>query len=323
MKRIEFGYTKKKKLFLVIIIMLGEVTECAKKKDKCDKPWRTFRNVCFIFSDVNNQKYDDAQQVCYKLGGFLASIRNSAEHGFIIKTIQGMGSSYQRVRWFIGLYQYDPNDNLKYRWLDGSVSNFRNWMPTQPNSIHERCAMLDGSNGFKWRDDVCTNRALFICRKDLDEENGSMNCFKGKPPPTQILEKKDISVTECLEHCRGLGFPLAGVIPNKCFCLKKDNVDKKALVDRLQCSGNCGNQHCGNKDFVTIYNLTQYKDTADSCEDLSMLGFSSPSTYVTKVGDEERLTNCFTGEAPKIWSSCIVSLTRESSVLRLGILCFR
>lgn len=80
-----------------------------------------------------------------------------------------MGSSYQRVRWFIGLYQYDPNDNKNYRWLDGSVSGFRNWMPTQPNSIYERCAMLDGSNGFKWRDDVCTNRALFICRKDLED----------------------------------------------------------------------------------------------------------------------------------------------------------
>ncbi|CAL1299806.1 unnamed protein product, partial [Larinioides sclopetarius] len=88
-------------------------------------------------------------------------------------------------------------------------------------------------------------------------------------------------VTECLEHCRGLGFPLAGLIPNNCFCLGNENLANMKAASRLQCDGNCGNQHCGNKDFITIYNLTFYKDTAESCEDLSQLGFSSPSTYVT------------------------------------------
>ncbi|GBN56855.1 hypothetical protein AVEN_62444-1 [Araneus ventricosus] len=284
----------KKKIFIFIIIFIAvELTDCEKKT--CEKPWRTFRSVCFMFSDTNTQKYDEAQAFCYRQGGFLASIRNSGEHGFVIKTIQGMGSSYQRVRWFIGLYQYDSKDNKAYRWLDGSVSGFRNWMTSQPNSIYERCAMLDGSNGFKWRDEVCNNRALFICRKDLDD-SGSMNCFKGKPPPASILKKIGISVTECLEHCRGLGFPLAGLIPGNCFCLGKENLANMKAASRLQCDGNCGNQHCGNKDFITIYNLTYYKDTAESCEDLSQLGFSSPSTYVTKVGDEEKLMNCFSGD---------------------------
>ncbi|GBO43800.1 hypothetical protein AVEN_117534-1, partial [Araneus ventricosus] len=86
-------------------------------------------------------------------------------------TIQGMGSSFSRVRWLLGLYQYDPSDNKAYRWLDGSVSNFRNWMPTQPNSVYERCTLIDGSNGYKWRDEICSNRALFICRKDLEKGN--------------------------------------------------------------------------------------------------------------------------------------------------------
>ncbi|GFU38209.1 uncharacterized protein NPIL_423372 [Nephila pilipes] len=294
MIRAHAGQTKKRILLLTVIFSIGNITDC-KEKTKCEKPWRTFRNVCFYFSDTNNQKYEEAQAFCYKKGGFLASIRSSQEHGFIIKTIQGMGSSYQRVRWFIGLYQYDPNDNKAYRWLDGSVSAFRNWMTSQPNSIYERCAMLDGSNGFKWRDDVCTNRALFICRKDLDD-NGSMNCFKGKPPPAHVLKKKGMSVTECLEHCRGLGFPLAGLIPGQCFCLGPESISNMKAAARLQCDGNCGNQHCGNKDFITIYNLTYYKDTAESCEDLSLLGFSSPSTYVTKVGDEEKLMNCFSGD---------------------------
>ncbi|PRD33044.1 UNVERIFIED_CONTAM: Layilin [Trichonephila clavipes] len=170
-------------------------------------------------------------------------------------TIQGMGSSLARVRWLIGLYQYDPTDNKAYRWLDGSVSSFRNWMPTQPNSVYERCALLDGSNGYKWRDEICSNRVLFICRKDLEKE-GSMNCFKGQPP-TPSLEKKDISVTECLEHCRGLGYTLAGTIPDKCFCLKADNLNNMEVAPRLECNGNCQNQHCGNNNFVTIYNLSK------------------------------------------------------------------
>ncbi|KFM72841.1 Layilin, partial [Stegodyphus mimosarum] len=245
-----------------------------------------------MFADNNQQKFEDAQEICYKMGGFLASIRNSQEQGFIIKTIQGMGSSFSRVRWLIGLYQYDPTDNKAYRWIDGSVSSFRNWMPTQPNSVYERCTLLDGSNGYKWRDEICSNRALFICRKDL-EENGSMNCFKGQPPTHQIFEKKGISVTECLEHCRGLGFPLAGSVPDKCYCLQPDNMNKLEIAARLECNGNCQNQHCGNKNFVTIYNLTFYTDTAESCDDLSQLGLSNPSTYVTKSGEEEKVQNCF------------------------------
>ncbi|GIY68755.1 c-type lectin domain-containing protein [Caerostris darwini] len=86
---------------------------------------------------------------------------------------------------------------------------------------------------------------------------GSMNCFKGHPPPQQILEKKGISVTECLEHCRGLGFPLAGSIPDKCYCLQPDNLNNLEVAARLECNGNCQNQHCGNKDFITIYNLSK------------------------------------------------------------------
>ena len=88
-----------------------------------------------------------------------------------------MGSSFARVRWMIGLYQYDATDIKAYRWLDGSVSGFRNWMPTQPNSIYERCTLLDGSNGYKWRDEICSNRALFICRKDLDDSKFQLLFF--------------------------------------------------------------------------------------------------------------------------------------------------
>ncbi|GFQ90320.1 uncharacterized protein TNCT_658461, partial [Trichonephila clavata] len=85
--------TKKGIFLLTIIFSFGNLADCA-EKTKCEKPWRTFRSVCFLFSDTNNQKFDEAQSFCYKKGGFLASIRSSAEHGFIIKTIQGMGSSY-------------------------------------------------------------------------------------------------------------------------------------------------------------------------------------------------------------------------------------
>ncbi|KAG8194079.1 hypothetical protein JTE90_003024 [Oedothorax gibbosus] len=284
--------------WLIISAVLLTLAEGAAKPKRCESPWRTFRSVCFMFADNNHQKFEDAQTICYKKGGFLASIRNSQEQGFLIKTIQGMGSSLARVRWLIGLYQYDETDNRAYRWLDGSVSSFRNWMPTQPNSVYERCTLLDGSNGYKWRDEICSNRALFICRKDL-EKDGSMSCFKGHPPPQQIFEKKGVSVTECLEHCRGQGFPLAGSVPDKCFCLKPDNINALKEAERHECNGHCQNQHCGNNNFITIYNLTYYTDTAESCEDLSQLGLSNPSTYVTKSGEEEKLQNCFSDDGER------------------------
>ena len=84
-----------------------------------------------------------------------------------------------------------------------------------------------------------------------------MKCFKGRPPAHQIIEKKDISVTECLENCRGLGFPLAGLVPNKCYCIQQENMDKMTIASRLSCDGDCNTQHCGNKDFITIYNLSK------------------------------------------------------------------
>ncbi|CAL1299805.1 unnamed protein product, partial [Larinioides sclopetarius] len=42
----------KKKIFVLFIIFIAvELTDCEKKK--CEKPWRTFRSVCFMFSDTN------------------------------------------------------------------------------------------------------------------------------------------------------------------------------------------------------------------------------------------------------------------------------
>lgn len=84
-----------------------------------------------------------------------------------------------------------------------------------------------------------------------------MNCFKGKPPAKQVLEKEGISVTECLEHCRGLGYTLVGTVPNKCYCLEEESVRKLEIADRIECSGICQSQHCGNDNFVTVYNLSK------------------------------------------------------------------
>ncbi|GIZ02069.1 uncharacterized protein CEXT_73101 [Caerostris extrusa] len=320
-------FTERIYLFIVIFCA-GSLTDCAEKK-ACDKPWRTFRNVCFMFSDTNRQKYDEAQSVCYRLGGFLASIRSSAEHGFIIKTIQGMGSSYQRVRWYIGLYQYDPADNKGYRWLDGSVSTFRNWMTSQPNSYTNdaRCwteamassgEMMSAATGrSSFAEKIWMNGNVFSDffnnqndnqYKRISAKKGVIACivfyqtfgihelFQGQTTPSKRLEQEGHQRHRMSGALQGTWVSsLAGLIPNICFCLNKDSVGNMKAASRLQCDGNCGNQHCGNKDFITIYNLTYYKDTAESCEDLSLLGFSSP-TYVTKVGDEEKLMNCFSGD---------------------------
>ncbi|GFQ90324.1 layilin [Trichonephila clavata] len=267
------------------------------KPKKCEAPWRTYRNVCFLFSDNNHQKFEDAQAICYKKGGFLASIRSSQEQGFLIKTIQGMGSSLARVRWLIGLYQYDRR----------TIKLIVGWMVVFP--VFETGCQLNPTLFMKdvpyWMVAMAINGEMKFAATEsyLSAEKilkkGSMNCFKGQPP-NPSLEKKDISVTECLEHCRGLGYTLAGTIPDKCFCLKANNLNNMEVAPRLECNGNCQNQHCGNNNFVTIYNLTFYSDTAESCEDLSQLGLSNPSTYVTKSGEEEKLQSCFTDGIIKI-----------------------
>ncbi|XP_067118318.1 uncharacterized protein [Centruroides vittatus] len=265
---------------LLIIVNAGGET--------CEDPWKDHGGACFLFA-LKSKNFFQARDDCYSSGGILASIRNATELHFIVKTIQKLGSAYQRVRWFTGLYQFDDNAANNYRWMDGSLASFRYWMRSQPNNPYERCVQLDGSAGFKWRDDICNQPALYICRR----EKGAVNCYD-KPHTSYVWKALDMSVTLCIEHCRGRGYQSAAVKPDRCFCQTKKDAEKSTIIDLEKCDSLCEEQHCGRDEALAVYNISLYPDIARSCEELTTYGIYHPATYIlAKNGENPKKFSCF------------------------------
>ncbi|XP_076314779.1 uncharacterized protein LOC143227160 [Tachypleus tridentatus] len=157
------------------------------ERNECEYPWSGDSEACFFFSETM-KSFDEAKLDCHNRGGSLATIENVHQLKWIIRGVQTLGANFQPLQWLIGLYQYDDNDNNKYRWLDGSSSSFRYWMSSQPNNQYERCVQMDGSANFKWRDALCNKRSLFICKKSL--KNGQKIIKHSKPTTMKINNRK-------------------------------------------------------------------------------------------------------------------------------------
>ncbi|XP_040290037.1 regenerating islet-derived protein 4-like [Bufo bufo] len=98
----------------------------------------------------------------YGHGAHLASILDSAEANIIASHI----SAYQKNQpvWS-GLH--DPDQIRRWKWTDGSMYNYRSWLPNQPdnNKGQEYCGELSCVENFlKWNDASCTLVHPYVCK---------------------------------------------------------------------------------------------------------------------------------------------------------------
>ncbi|XP_017308166.1 chondrolectin isoform X2 [Ictalurus punctatus] len=142
------------------------------------------------FSDVSSRvAFWEAQQVCEVDGGSLLSVENFTEQRHIEQLLQNLsrtssGPGIADGDFWIGLTRIDrgsPGEYASYAscpdlysWMDGSVSQFRNWYFDEPSCGAEACVVmyhqptapagLGGSYLYQWNDDRCSMKHNFICK---------------------------------------------------------------------------------------------------------------------------------------------------------------
>lgn len=134
----------------------GSQTSC------CPANWVEFRGSCYWFSSMK-KSWNQADKYCRAMNAYLVVINSREEQDFVQRLI---GPSYT----WMGLS--DPDG--VWKWADGTdyETNFKNWMPGQPDDWHghglgggEDCAHFHPKGG--WNDNVCQTAYTWVCETGL------------------------------------------------------------------------------------------------------------------------------------------------------------
>ncbi|CAJ1059443.1 galactose-specific lectin nattectin-like [Xyrichtys novacula] len=122
---------------LHLIVLLGvwvgaNAGKCHKKGSccmACPEGWTEFHSHCFLF--VREQKsWSDAEDDCIDRGGNLASVRDSNQYQSLQEMIYTATGEHQQA-WLGG---YDAAEEGCWLWSDGTMYDFDDWGPGQPNN---------------------------------------------------------------------------------------------------------------------------------------------------------------------------------------------
>ncbi|OCT57723.1 regenerating islet-derived protein 4 [Xenopus laevis] len=150
-------------LLLLGALAVSDVLEAAQVRSSCPNGWFYYKANCYGYFRYP-LSWAEAEYDCqaYGHGAHLASILDSVEADVIASHI----SAYQKNQpvW-IGLH--DPEQNRRWKWNDGSMYNYRSWLPGQPDNYNsaEYCGELSCKEGFiKWNDSNCKQVKQYVCK---------------------------------------------------------------------------------------------------------------------------------------------------------------
>uniref|UniRef100_A0A0N5ARL4 C-type lectin domain-containing protein n=1 Tax=Syphacia muris TaxID=451379 RepID=A0A0N5ARL4_9BILA len=127
----------------------------------CPSGWQLFETSCFLKVDKKKRPYY-AEKYCTRKNAFLASVDSELEKEFLSKM---MNTS----NFIIGLKARFPND-LKFGWIDGSTSDYREWAFHEPKIDHKHlhCVYVGGSRSKFYAVNCLRLKPLpFVCKKRI------------------------------------------------------------------------------------------------------------------------------------------------------------
>ncbi|CAL1580349.1 unnamed protein product [Knipowitschia caucasica] len=132
----------------------------------CPLNFKKWRGSCYYVSTAAQRlSFDEATAFCSNISTHLLIINDIDEQQYIQKSITG------KTYFWLGLTDIEKEN--EWKWVDGTVPEFTNWKPGQPDNWthgHEKgedCAGL--IHQAKWNDFYCTDRIGFICERTADD----------------------------------------------------------------------------------------------------------------------------------------------------------
>ena len=120
----------------------------------------------------NEMLWNEAREVCEKLGGHLAYINSEAEQEFITEITKN---------YYTALGGWDELSEGEWTWLDGSEMTFTNWRSGEPNNSypHQNHLYINYSGTGKWDDGYDNRMAPFVCEWENNRSEHNVGILSG------------------------------------------------------------------------------------------------------------------------------------------------
>lgn len=153
-----------KQTTFVLTVLIITTNNLVRSEVTCNHPWKKVHRGCYMFNRHLSTWYD-AQLVCQRNGGYLASMSSKAEAVRVLLNIHPLIRTASMKNWWLGL---SLNKTIaKWKWEDGSdlQTNVIAWKPGEPNNSlrDEQCGEMNIQG--RLNDQKCDSLNPFICEQ--------------------------------------------------------------------------------------------------------------------------------------------------------------
>ncbi|KAK3607956.1 hypothetical protein CHS0354_006555 [Potamilus streckersoni] len=264
---------------------------------KCPPLSYGYNGKCYSVSK-SNLKHADAANYCFKMGGFLFNPTNQSTKDILdflgITLFKNQSQFWTGIQETLHGGQYISSDNqlITSQILAAvSVSNY------SVNTFHYKMIPPSLIKGY-------TNNATFVCEMNPSR----IACLSATDNPDAYIENvTGMSITLCVEYCRGQDATYGATHSTSCICYRnqlQSAIEKTGLCT-IPCPG-YSTQPCGGTEnengikVLTFFEIGNFENYYTSCQELFRVGVYVPGWYYLNDSDRHPKvrTRCFDHKDP-------------------------